>query len=115
MDDKKEPRIYVHDLPSQSSFGTSRPIYSRHESSAPPDLWPSQPQVLKDTKLSKWVNYTYDAALCIAPILLMAKIGLVIWASMPENDGNILTTYLTEFNNQVSSTLQAYKQLLTSI
>jgi hypothetical protein len=105
MDEKKNPRVYLQELPSQTSFATSRPIISRHESSAPPDLWSSEPQILKDTKLSKWINYAYDTALCIAPILLMVKIGLTILASTPElrSVDRGLTRFLTNFNDQVCS------------
>lgn len=103
MDEKKVSQIHVQELrvPSQSSLSTQRPIVGRHESSAPQDLWPAQPQILKETKLSKWINYAYDTALCIAPVILMVKIVLVIWSSLPENSNSSWTSILTEFNNQV--------------
>lgn len=105
MDEKKVSQIHVQELrvPSQGSFGTQRPIVGRHESSAPQDLWPDQPQILKETKLSKWINYTFDAALCIAPTILMLKICLTIFASTPghRNPNGGLTKFLTEFNDQV--------------
>lgn len=103
MDEKKNPRVYIQELPSQSSFSTQRPIISRHESAAPIDLWSSEPQILKDTRLSKWFNYAYDAALCVAPVFLMVKICLVIYSSQHANEGTTLQKWLTEFNNQVSS------------
>jgi hypothetical protein len=100
MDDMKEPRVYIHQLPSQSSFGTTKPLQSSQNISHP-DLWPSQPQVLKETKLAKWLNILYDAALCIAPVLLMMKIGLVIYQYKVDNSG---TTWLANLNDQASST-----------
>lgn len=105
MGEKTIPQIYVQELrvPSQSSFGTQRPIVGRHDSSAPQGLWPTQPRILKETKLSKWVNYAYDTVLCVAPIFLMIKICLTIYASTGElaNADAPLTGFLTNFNRQV--------------
>jgi hypothetical protein len=113
MGNAKDIRFHVTELSSQISLG-SKPIeISRNEPSQAP--WPSHPQPLKETKLSKWVNIVYDVTLCAAPLLLLTKVGLVIRAAHIEklhqlsgsvatvaNPPSKLTTGLIDFNSQVS-------------
>jgi hypothetical protein len=102
MNDLKEPRVYTHQLPSQSTIG---------HNTRSANLWPSHPQTLKESALSKWINIMFDIALCIAPLILIAKIGLVIWAGKQDKDKipavwarpSEVTMRLTQFNDQVSN------------
>jgi hypothetical protein len=114
MENEKGINIDVTELTSPSSLD-SKPVKASHEESlkAP---WPSQPQPLKEARLSKRVNNIYDVVLCVAPLILLTKVGLVFAAAHIEkrnqlkgsvasvaNPASKLTTYLIDFNSQVRS------------
>jgi hypothetical protein len=71
--------------------------------------WPSNPQPLTNEPLVDGFLDAYDVALCLVPLLLIAKIILVIvvWHSDLGSAGyfldevGILTSFLIQFNGQV--------------
>lgn len=114
MAQEKEPTIEAREVPSSSS--SSRwPLNDDVEAGGkqqPPPLpqWPTEPQPLEQSKLSYWVGIILDVALIIAPLLLIMKTGLVIYAySLDIGKSGLpggqpiteLTLKLTEFNSQV--------------
>jgi hypothetical protein len=74
-----------------------------------PMTWPAEPQHLKPSKASKILNNAFDALLFIAPLALLVKCGLIIWAAHRDagHTGEVgsppskLTAYLIRFNGQV--------------
>jgi hypothetical protein len=70
--------------PTSASFRAS--LHSPHgragsnEPAVSPGEWPSHPMRLQSTGLSKWFDRLYDGFLCLAPVLLMVKAGLVVRA-----------------------------------
>jgi hypothetical protein len=109
----------MEDIKTAPSFttidnGTLYALHSREYASQSSlvktsDLWPEEPQNLKSTPLSKWVNNVYDAGILLAPILLITKIGLVFVAhgidkytsGLVSSPPSPLTKNLIRFNNQV--------------
>ena len=72
--------------------------------------WPSTPQRLHRSLLSRIINILLDVTMCLAPLILLMKCGLVVLASRLDkwHTGQIadppsnLTLNLIGFNTQVS-------------
>jgi len=97
MDIEKDTvNVHTVELSSQTSLAPPKSIYSGHTTSSStlwplnaeslPTPWPTQPQDLKETGFSYWANVLYDVAICLAPLLMLVKIGLVIWSYNYHND-----------------------------
>lgn len=116
---EKEPTIEAREIPSSSS--SSRwPLNDDVEAggkqeSLPLPQWPTEPQPLEQSKLSYWVGIVMDVGLMIAPLLLIMKTALVIYAyrldfgksGLPGGGTAVsnLTLKLIEFNSQVCRSL----------
>jgi hypothetical protein len=74
--------------------------------------WPSAPQPLQPSKLSRVLNTTFDVVIALAPLLLLVKAGLVVEANKIDGAGaktgsisdppSSMTVYLLSLNGQVS-------------
>jgi len=107
MTDEKSLRVRIGEIFPRSAPADSESLHSGVNQHIAP--WPRQPQPLEESRLARSLNTAYDIALCSAPLLLIAKIGLVIYAhhldkfvpdviSPPPSP---YTTYLIRFNSQV--------------
>ena len=91
------------DFTPPSTFGFQQ---ARHPSIA---KWPTEPRPLKTSIWSKTVYTFLDLLMCLAPIVLLIKAGLVVWASRRdtgrtgklEDPPSALTLNLIRFNTQV--------------
>jgi hypothetical protein len=121
MENEKDINISVKEVNYSMKFNPKRVETSQGGPSSAP--WSSQPKQLKETKLTKWVNIVYDVGMCVAPLVLSAKVGLVFIANNMENGNTArgaaasvanppskLTTHLVDFNSQVS--LHLYNAML---
>jgi hypothetical protein len=100
---------------------------TRDGSNGNPDVIPAElpprPAPVKSSSVSDWIDRVYDAALCLAPICLIVKTGLVIRAHHVDkysgtgvmNPASPLTENLVYFNGQVRTLIGAvdFQNVLT--
>ena len=92
--------------PQSSSPSTFDIHYARHPYIA---KWPTEPRPLKTSILSKTVYTFLDIFMCLAPVILLIKAGLVVIAARKdaghtgtiEDPPSALTLNLIRFNTQV--------------
>jgi hypothetical protein len=107
MDKHKTIGVYTMELPSRATSTVSNPF----EEPTGTSPWPPKPQLLGESTLSRWLNLIYDLGLCIAPLLLILKVGLVFkaYSTDKESIGSVIsppskyTVGLVQFNSYVSS------------
>jgi hypothetical protein len=106
---KENVQVYTRDYSSQVSLNRPMTDPSSNVPAVHPGVWSSEPVPLKSSPLSRWIDRIYDTVLCIAPIGLAIKVGLVIRAHHVDkyagtgvmNPASDLTNNLINFNDQV--------------
>jgi hypothetical protein len=105
MDKQRAIGVYTKELPSRANSTISDPFKDPTATSP----WSPTPQPLTESKLSRWLNLVYDLGLCIAPLLLILKVGLVFKAYHTDkgSSGSVtappsnITVGLVQFNSYV--------------
>lgn len=109
---KQSPRIVVESTEVPLASHSPEPAYhEKPTDSLPAESWPKEPVPLVPDNKDKIFMWLYDAVLLAVPLVLIAKIGLVIGAwklDRPHRGNEIdlvshLTTFLIEFNGQMTT------------
>ena len=88
-----------------------------------PPQWPSQPRPLTAAPVAEHTLDVFDGILCAIPLLLIAKIALILVAFRKDrgatgyfaDTASSMTVYLIKFNHQVSLVDRALAVPLTSL
>jgi hypothetical protein len=101
--------VQLTELGTSMTPSQSTSIQDQPKNPAPPGSWSQDPQQLRSDRKYELMMEVYDIFLCFMPVLLIGKIGLVIYASKidAQHHGNTidltstLTFNLASLNGQV--------------
>ncbi|KIX97439.1 uncharacterized protein Z520_06891 [Fonsecaea multimorphosa CBS 102226] len=110
---KQDEYVAVESIELPASSHSQQPINQEKHAEAPPlaAAWPKEPVPLVPDAKAQMFMWLYDGILLAVPLVLVAKIGLVIgaWKLDRQHRGNeidlvsALTTFLIEFNGQMTT------------
>ncbi|OQV09915.1 hypothetical protein CLAIMM_13989 [Cladophialophora immunda] len=109
---KQDDNVVVESFELPSSSHSQQPIHPEKQAEIPvASSWPKEPVPLVPDTKDQMFMWLYDGILLAVPLVLIAKIGLVIgaWKLDRQHRGNeidlvsALTTFLIEFNGQMTT------------